>query len=140
IKIALCVAVLAAVALLWSGYTRISMPSQSETVATGGLAGLLNGAFGIVALPVIIFFFSSPAGAAIRFAASQGSRTAGRSSACRCARAAAGGESGCECGNSQTHRRGWCKIREGSGCRARRPVKDAISVANNFEEETGAKA
>ena len=64
-KIALCVAVLTAVALLGSGYTRKSMPSQAETVATGALAGLLNGAFGIVAPPVIIFFFSSPAGVAI---------------------------------------------------------------------------
>jgi uncharacterized protein len=64
-KIALCVAVLTAVALLWCGYTRKSMPSPVEMVATGGLAGLLNGAFGIVAPPVIIFFFSSPAGAAI---------------------------------------------------------------------------
>jgi len=64
-KMALCVAVLAAVALLWSGYTRASMPSMAETVATGGLAGLLNGAFGIVAPPVIIFFFNSPAGATI---------------------------------------------------------------------------
>jgi uncharacterized protein len=57
--------VLTAVALLWSGYTRKSMPSHAETVATGALAGLLNGAFGIVAPPVIIFFFSSPAGVAI---------------------------------------------------------------------------
>jgi uncharacterized protein len=64
-KIALCIAVVVAVALLWSGYTRKSMPRTLETVATGGIAGLLNGAFGIVAPPVVIFFFSSPAGAAI---------------------------------------------------------------------------
>lgn len=64
-KIALGLAILAAVALLWSGYTRKSMPRAPETLATGGVAGLLNGAFGIVAPPVIVFFFSSPAGAAI---------------------------------------------------------------------------
>lgn len=64
-KVALAFAVLASVGLLWSGYVRKSMPSTPETVATGGLAGLLNGAFGIVAPPVIIFFFSSPAGASI---------------------------------------------------------------------------
>jgi uncharacterized membrane protein YfcA len=64
-KIALAAAVLAAVALLRSGYVRQSMPNIGETVVTGGVAGLLNGAFGIVAPPVILFFFSSPAGVAI---------------------------------------------------------------------------
>jgi uncharacterized protein len=64
-KIGLAIAVLAAAGLLASGYVRRSMPSASETMATGGIAGLLNGAFGIVAPPVIIFFFSSPAGASI---------------------------------------------------------------------------
>lgn len=64
-KVALGLAVLAAVGLLWSGYARKSMPSTVETVATGGVAGLLNGAFGIVAPPVIVFFFNSPAGAAV---------------------------------------------------------------------------
>src|SRR5262249_49475712 len=64
-KIALAVAVLSAVALLASGYVRKSMPSTAETLTTGGVAGVLNGAFGIVAPPVIIFFFGSPAGATI---------------------------------------------------------------------------
>jgi uncharacterized membrane protein YfcA len=64
-KVALAVAVLAAVALLHGDYVRKSMPSTAETLATGGVAGMLNGAFGIVAPPVIIFFFASPAGAAI---------------------------------------------------------------------------
>jgi len=64
-KVALGTAVLGAAALLWSGYSRRSMPSSPETVLTGGIAGLLNGAFGIVAPPVIVFFFNSPAGAAI---------------------------------------------------------------------------
>jgi uncharacterized membrane protein YfcA len=39
------------------------MPSPAETLATGGVAGLLNGAFGIVAPPAVVFFFASPAGA-----------------------------------------------------------------------------
>ena len=64
-KIALGIAVLGAAALLWSGYSRRSMPTSAETVLTGGVAGLLNGAFGIVAPPVIVFFFNSPAGAAV---------------------------------------------------------------------------
>ncbi|HVM80287.1 MAG TPA: sulfite exporter TauE/SafE family protein [Stellaceae bacterium] len=64
-KIALAIVVLAAAALLGSGYLRKSMPSAGETLATGGVAGLLNGAFGIVAPPVVVFFFGSPAGAAI---------------------------------------------------------------------------
>lgn len=64
-KIGLAGAVLAAVGLLWSGYVRKSMPGAGATIATGGVAGMLNGAFGIVAPPVIIFFFGSPAGATI---------------------------------------------------------------------------
>jgi len=64
-KIALGIAVLAAAVLLWSGYSRKSMPTSAETVLTGSIAGLLNGAFGIVAPPVIVFFFNSPAGAAV---------------------------------------------------------------------------
>ena len=64
-KIALAVAVLTAVGLLWSGYIRKSTPSTGETMATGGVAGLLNGAFGIGGPPVIIFFFNSPAGVSI---------------------------------------------------------------------------
>ena len=64
-KIALAIAVIAAASLLGSGYVRKSMPNAGETVLTGGVAGLLNGAFGIVAPPVVVFFFGSPAGAAI---------------------------------------------------------------------------
>jgi uncharacterized membrane protein YfcA len=64
-KIALAVTVLSAVALLGSGYIRKSMPTSAETLTTGSVAGALNGAFGIVAPPVIIFFFGSPAGATI---------------------------------------------------------------------------
>src|ERR1700755_235464 len=63
-KIALGLAVLGAAALLWSGSQRKTMPSPPETVLTGAVAGFLNGAFGII-IPVIVFFFNSPAGAAV---------------------------------------------------------------------------
>jgi uncharacterized membrane protein YfcA len=63
-KVALGVAVLGAAALLWSGYRRKTMPTPPETVLTGAVAGFLNGAFGII-IPVIVFFFNSPAGAAV---------------------------------------------------------------------------
>ena len=64
-QIALAVAVLAAVALLWSGYVRKTAPGAFETVATGSVSGILNGAFGIGGPPVVVFFFNSPAGATI---------------------------------------------------------------------------
>jgi uncharacterized membrane protein YfcA len=61
-KIVLASAVLVAVGLLWSGYTRKTMPSAAETIATGGISGLLNGAVGIGGPPIVVFFFNSPAG------------------------------------------------------------------------------
>jgi len=64
-KIALAVAVLGVVLLFSSGYVRKTSPSIGETIATGGIAGLLNGAIGIVAPPVVVFFLGSPAGIAI---------------------------------------------------------------------------
>jgi uncharacterized membrane protein YfcA len=64
-KVAMAIAVLGAVALLLSGYVRKSMPSTPETIVTGGVAGLINGAFGIGGPPVVVFYFNSPAGAAI---------------------------------------------------------------------------
>jgi uncharacterized protein len=64
-RIALSLAVLVSVALLWSGYVRKSMPNAAETVVTGSVSGLLNGAFGMGGPPVVVFFFSSPAGASV---------------------------------------------------------------------------
>jgi uncharacterized membrane protein YfcA len=61
-KIVLASAVLVAVGLLWSGYTRKTMPGAAETIATGGISGLLNGAVGIGGPPIVVFFFNSPAG------------------------------------------------------------------------------
>jgi uncharacterized membrane protein YfcA len=51
--------------LFWFGYTTSKMPSAVETIATGGISGLLNGALGIGGPPIVIFFFNSPAGVAI---------------------------------------------------------------------------
>ncbi|MGH6931421.1 MAG: TSUP family transporter [Dongiaceae bacterium] len=51
--------------LLWRGYALHRMPGRVAAIATGGATGLLNGAFGIAGPPVILFYFSSPAGAAV---------------------------------------------------------------------------
>ena len=64
-KMVLAAAVLVSVGFLWFGYTRKTMPSAAETIATGGISGLLNGAAGIGGPPIVIFFFNSPAGVAI---------------------------------------------------------------------------
>jgi uncharacterized protein len=64
-KIALASAVLVSVGLLWSGYTRKTMPGPAETIATGAISGLLNGGLGIGGPPIVIFFFNSPAGIAV---------------------------------------------------------------------------
>ena len=63
-RIALAVFVLTAGALLARGFALRSMPGPLATLSTGAAAGLLNGAFGIGGPPLILFFFSSPAGAA----------------------------------------------------------------------------
>ncbi|HVG81382.1 MAG TPA: sulfite exporter TauE/SafE family protein [Methylomirabilota bacterium] len=64
-KVALGLAVLLSTLLLMRGFALKRMPGTAATVATGGASGLLNGAFGIGGPPVILFFFSSPAGEAI---------------------------------------------------------------------------
>lgn len=64
-KLALGLFVIATTFLLMRGFVMKRMPNRIETVATGAAAGLLNGAFGIGGPPVILFFFSSPAGAAV---------------------------------------------------------------------------
>jgi len=64
-QVALGGVVLAAAGLLLRGYALRTMPGRTATVATGAASGLLNGAFGIGGPPVILFFFASPAGAAV---------------------------------------------------------------------------
>jgi len=63
-KIALALFVLATVAMLAMGFALKRMPSDAATTATGAASGVLNGAFGIGGPPVVLFFLSSPAGAA----------------------------------------------------------------------------
>ncbi len=62
--LALAVFVLITATLLARGYALKSLPGPAATFATGTASGLLNGSFGICGPPVILFFFSSPAGAA----------------------------------------------------------------------------
>jgi uncharacterized membrane protein YfcA len=64
-RIAISVFVVAVVALLWRGFALKTMPGPVATVTTGAASGLFNGAFGIGGPPVILFFFSSPAGVAV---------------------------------------------------------------------------
>ena len=63
--LALAVFVLIAAILLARGYALESLPGPAVTFATGTASGLFNGSFGIGGPPVILFFFSSPAGAAV---------------------------------------------------------------------------
>ena len=61
-QIALSLFVLAATYLLWRGFALKSMPGPVASTAVGAASGFANGAFGIGGPPVILFYFSSPAG------------------------------------------------------------------------------
>jgi uncharacterized membrane protein YfcA len=61
-KVALGITVLGATALLARGVVLKTMPGRAATLSTGVASGLLNGAFGTGGPPVVLFFFSSPAG------------------------------------------------------------------------------
>jgi len=61
-QIALSIFVLAAVALMFKGFALNAVPGTTAAIAAGGSAGFCNGAFGIAGPPVILFYFSSPAG------------------------------------------------------------------------------
>jgi uncharacterized membrane protein YfcA len=62
--LALAVFVLTATILLVRGFALKSLPGPVVTFATGTASGVFNGSFGMSGPPVILFFFSSPAGAA----------------------------------------------------------------------------
>jgi uncharacterized membrane protein YfcA len=64
-QVALAVFVLVATALLWRGFELKQIPATTGAVAAGAAAGFCNGAFGIAGPPVILFYFSSPAGHAM---------------------------------------------------------------------------
>ena len=53
------------VIILWQGYKMNKMPGRLFTATTGAISGMLNGSAAISGPPVIIFYFSSPAGAKV---------------------------------------------------------------------------
>jgi uncharacterized protein len=61
-QLALAIFVLIAVALLWRGFALKTMPGTAASTAAGAASGFANGAFGIGGPPVVLFYFSSPAG------------------------------------------------------------------------------
>ncbi len=63
-QLALAIFVLAATGLLWMGFALKQMPGRVVSICAGAASGLSNGAFGIGGPPVILFYFSSPAGVA----------------------------------------------------------------------------
>ena len=62
--LALAIFVLAAAVLLAKGFQAQRLPGTASTFATGAASGLFNGGFGMGGPPVVLFFFSSPTGAA----------------------------------------------------------------------------
>lgn len=63
--LALAIFVLFAAILLARGFALKRMPGTAATFTTGAASGLCGGGFGMSGPPVVLFFFSSPAGAAI---------------------------------------------------------------------------
>ncbi len=63
-QLALAIFVLIATGLLALGHRFKGMPGPVASTVAGAASGLSNGAFGIGGPPVILFYFSSPAGAA----------------------------------------------------------------------------
>lgn len=63
--VAMAVFVIASAVLMLRGVRLTQSPSPAATVAVGALSGLINGAFGAGGPPVILFYFSTPAAAAI---------------------------------------------------------------------------
>ncbi len=64
-RVAVSVFVAVAVALLWRGFRLRRLPGGMATFTTGLVAGLFNGSAAIGGPPVILFYFSSPAGVAV---------------------------------------------------------------------------
>jgi uncharacterized membrane protein YfcA len=62
--LALAIFVFGAALLLAKGYSLHRMPGRAFTFVVGAASGLVNGAFGTGGPPVILFFFSTPAGVA----------------------------------------------------------------------------
>jgi uncharacterized protein len=65
LTLAIAVFVFAAATLLSKGYSMRRMPGPALTLATGTASGIFSGGFGMSGPPVVLFFFSSPTGAAV---------------------------------------------------------------------------
>jgi uncharacterized membrane protein YfcA len=61
-QIGIGIFVLVAVSLMWFGYALKSIPGPFAATLVGAASGLANGATGIGGPPVILFYFSTPAG------------------------------------------------------------------------------
>jgi uncharacterized protein len=65
LTLAIAIFVFAAATLLARGYSMRRMPGRAFTFATGTASGVFSGGFGMSGPPVVLFFFSSPTGAAV---------------------------------------------------------------------------
>lgn len=64
-RAAIALVVMAMVFCLWRGLAFQRMPGRNQTTTVGMVSGILNGAMTIGGPPVILFYFSTPAGAAV---------------------------------------------------------------------------
>jgi uncharacterized membrane protein YfcA len=64
-QLALGIFVIATAILMLRGFRMEKTPGAAATTATGAASGLLNGAFGTGGPPVVLFYFSTPAAAAV---------------------------------------------------------------------------
>jgi uncharacterized membrane protein YfcA len=64
-QIALGIFVIIIGTVMLNGFRFEKMPSARAVIATGASSGILNGAFGMGGPPVVLFYFSTPAAAAV---------------------------------------------------------------------------
>ena len=64
-QVALGLFVIATAILMLRGFRLEKTPGKVATTATGAASGILNGAFGTGGPPVVLFYFSTPAAAAV---------------------------------------------------------------------------
>ncbi|TDQ81010.1 hypothetical protein A8950_2880 [Dongia mobilis] len=64
-QLAMALFVLATAIMMLRGFRLERTPGATATAVTGGASGIFNGAFGIGGPPVVLFYFSTPAAAAV---------------------------------------------------------------------------
>jgi uncharacterized membrane protein YfcA len=64
-QLAMSIFVLATAVMMLRGFRLQKTPGGAATTVTGAASGLFNGAFGIGGPPVVLFYFSTPAAAAV---------------------------------------------------------------------------